>query len=315
LNPVTPPRLSSIVLSLALAACDRSAEREGSAPTPLDPAGLAAVRAREQARAEEETARRQAARPRVERSEREREPEPQQPPPTVAPAQPLAAPQPRVALAPAVDYPVVSQSVALLLAQMQAPTLLALRSADRPMWGRYDHRALLLQRGDVYEGWLRCAVDSRNGFVAVRVPRARIDGLLAPLRAIDVRAERFADDNAPHYSPRHELTLANGRGSVVFVSRGTSDPLVVWGLRLGPTSDTPRGSPAVALPDNAVYAVLQRVRAAVGFRRCDAFTRCMRGKLESRAAILGPVTCPGFTAERPSGFDSDDDFAGDQFTL
>lgn len=310
---MNPPRLASIVLSLSLAACDQSAEREGSAPTPLDPAGLAAVRAREQARADEETARRHAARARVERPEREREPE--QPPPTPAQAQPVVAPQPLVGLPPAVNYPVVSQSVSLLLAQMQAPTLLALRSADRPMWGRYDHRALLLQRGETYEGWLRCELDSRNGFVAVRVPRARIDSLLAPLRAIDVRAERFADDNAPHYSPRHELTLANGRGSVVFVSRGTSEPLLVWGLRLGPTSDTPRGSPAVALPDNAVFAVLQRLRTAVGFRRCDAFTRCMRGKLESRAAMLGPVTCPGFLSERPSGFDSEEDFAGDQFTL
>jgi hypothetical protein len=313
LNPVPPPRLASIVLSLSLASCDRSQPSESSAPTPLDPAGLAAVRAREQARADEETARRRAARARVDHPA----PEPEQAPPTPTPAQaqPVVAQQPRVELVPAADYPVVSQSVALQLAQMQAPTLLALRSADRPMWGRYDHRALLLQRGAVYEGWLRCELDSRNGFVPVRVPRARIDSLLAPLRAIDVRAERFADDNAPHYSPRHELTLANGRGSVVFVSRGTSEPLVVWGLRLGPTSDTPRGSPAVALPDNAVFAVLQRLRTAVGFRRCDAFTRCMRGKLESRAAMLGPVTCPGFLSERPSEFDSDDDFAGDQFTL
>jgi hypothetical protein len=266
-------------------------------PTPIDPAGLAALRARE-ALAQQSAA---AALDRPAPSRRDAG---------------LAVARPRPAPPPPPPPPTEADAAAIVTALRRSlrPTLLAVRSAWNGLGRTHDDRVVLRRAGASFAGVLRCERSFLEGWTRVRVSAQPIDAALAGLGSIAVlpvqyRARHEHTDDYPTQAMILS-TSSTGDEGVEIGSRSQSEDFAPWGISLRIAPDSRERPRALALVGAAPDDARRSLERLAGFSACLRFRVCADRSLEARdraaaanrrdfAALDRAVRCPGFSATNP----------------
>jgi hypothetical protein len=292
---------------VSLVACAR-AEPLNTAPTPIDPVGLAAVQARERAQDAQsapEPPRAMWRAPSIDASvtapldtredaaSADRAPiEDAQTPD----AQALAQPEPT---RPPPDFVLIHSALQAQLSRRDPPTLVAVQNARRGLGYPFDHRALLELRGRRYVGRVRCEYRSHSAWQELSVSRQELLAQLDDVPSIALHDEQYhANALSTESRPMRVFALHFQGSSVEFVSWSQTRDGAPWGAREGASSSEVDWSATIAASGDAISASYLRLLTVSGIDRCEAFVQCVNA-YEYRSTYLRPVrrsalVCPGF---------------------
>ncbi len=250
-------------------------------PTPIDPVGAAALRAREQARADAVVS-----------------------DATTMIAAPSHAMR-RVTEQPeATAEPEATADADRARAQLKwlvRPTMIALRDAWSGVNESHDHRAVLRRTGTSFVGELRCEVRGRAGWSAIAWRASAIDAVIDRLTVVSLEARyaQHASERASEFSSR-AIAVRFGLSTAVFRSSLSEDG-VPWSVfdasheRTIPfdlRASRRRVEHAITVGSAAPNDALTALREAADFTRCERFAACvLRARLDER------VQCAGFKAD------------------
>lgn len=197
------------------------------------------------------------------------------------------------------DFAAIRSAIEPLLSRREPPTLVAVQRAQRGLGFAYDHRALLERRGARYVGRVRCEYRSRSAWAEVTVSRQQMLAQLVDAPSIALSDEQYhADALSTDNYPMRLFSLHFQRQSATVVSWSQTRDGAPWGAREGASARGVDWSATIGVSGDAIRATYLRLLTVSGIDRCEAFVECVntfeyRGRFASTEPPP-PLACRGF---------------------